>query len=563
MIDVLRAVAALLRRVNLALYNSGASQTKHLKNHPVLDSSMSSLKRLASLIQRKIHPVKPLNSSVLDEVQTMLGDARVGETLIAQCEREMGSPAKALNTEIHPADQMLTHSVRVLENANQSVSQYFCVALQQYRAMKGMLDLAFPQGLGDKLILDFACGYGRALRFLVQSYPAGQIWASDIQEDAATFVKDQFGVNALVSDAEPENFRPGRKFQFIWVASLFTHLPERLFRAWLIRLHELLTDDGYLVFSVHDESILPAGRLVPKNGFLFQPESEIAELDSAVYGTTHVSESYVRSVFTQGLGRQENAYLRIPRGLADQQDLYVVPRGQTSLERFSAYRQGPWGWVELALANGASQDAPTAQVCLTGWAKSLDRVPGQDPSVDSVYAEVDGVRYQARLGIARPDIAAMWGGDFVHYGWELRFPGVRAKSSFVTVYAQLSTGERGLIYMGILNLNALLELAPWGYLDATVFDNGALHLGGWASASKGRKIIKVSTNIDGTTFEAKLGRIRSDVCDALGDQGYLNSGWDIHVPADKVCNKAIDISVIAQADDGETKTLFKGLVQPS
>jgi len=502
--------------------------------------------------------VKPLNKSLLREAQEMLTDTRVGATLNAQCEREVGGESKSVNTAIHPDDQMLTHSIRILENVNQSVSQYFCVALQQYRAMQRMLDLAFPQGLQDKLILDFACGYGRALRFLVQSYPAKQIWASDIQDDAVTFVKTQFNVNAIVSDTTPEKFQPGRKFQFIWVASLFTHLPERLFCAWLVRLYELLTDDGYLVFSVHDEAILPTGRKLPANGFLFQPESEISELDSAVYGTTHVSESYVQSVFTQSLERKGNTYLRIPLGLADQQDLYVVPKGNESLERFSAYRQGSWGWVEYAMANGVSKDAPTVLAYLSGWAKSLDR----DSSVESVYAEVDGIRYQARLGIARPDLAQAWDSDFVNYGWELRFPIAQTTQSFVSVFSQLSTGERGLIYLGKLEPQLLLSLAPWGYLDATVTETDSLLFGGWAAAPQGRKIVNVFLKFNGTKFSATLGEQRQDVCDVFADQGYLNSGWHIRIPVEEV-RKPGEIQIVAEADDGETQTLYKGPIHSS
>lgn len=502
--------------------------------------------------------MKPIDKSLLLQAHEILNDARVGETLSAQCGRGVDGESKSVNTSIHPEDQMLTHSIRILENVNQSVSQYFCVALQQYRAMQGTLELAFPQGLEDKLILDFACGYGRALRFLVQSYPTSQIWASDIQDDAVAFVKKQFNVKAIVSDTTPEKFQPGKKFEFIWVASLFTHLPERLFRAWLVRLYNLLTDDGYLVFSVHDEAILPVGHILPQNGFLFQAESEISELDSAVYGTTHVSESYVQSVFNQSLGRKGNAYLRIPRGLADQQDLYVLPKGNESLERFSAYRQGSWGWVEYAMANGASKDAPTVLAYFSGWAKSLD----QDSSVELVYAEVDGVRYQARLHIARPDLAQVWGGDFSNYGWELRFPIARTNQSFVSVFTQLSTGERGLIYFGILEPQHLLGLAPWGHLDSTVTEAGSLVLGGWAAASRGRKIVNVFATINGTKYNAILGRQRQDVCDVLADQGYLNSGWHIHIPVDKF-RKPVDVQIVAEADGGETQTLYKGPVHSS
>ena len=59
----------------------------------------------------------------------------------------------------------------------------------------------------------------------------GRIWASDLQTDAVDFVRDTFGVQALASHADPARFAPERRFDFIWVASLFSHLPESLFHA--------------------------------------------------------------------------------------------------------------------------------------------------------------------------------------------------------------------------------------------------------------------------------------------------------------------------------------------
>ena len=504
---------------------------------------------------RKFQPVNPLNQSLLQQAHALLNDPSVGELLSTQCERDPGGQLRQVNTAIHPADQMLTHSIRMLGDVNQSVTQYFCVALQQYRAFQRMLALAFPQGLEDRLILDFACGYGRALRFVVQSYPPGKIWASDIQADAVGFVQEQFGVHGMVSDASPAQFQPGRKFDFIWVASLFTHLPERLFRAWLVRLYEMLSDDGYLVFSVHDEAILPPGMRLAENGFLFAPESEIAELDSAVYGTTHVSESYVESIFVQSLGREKGSYLRVPRGLADQQDLYVVPKRHESLERFAAYRQGVWGWVECSMAFGVTQDAPTVLAYLSGWAKSLDR----DSSVESVYVDVDGVRHQARLGISRPDLAKAWSSDFENYGWEVRFPIRREGVTFVSVFAQLRGGESGLIYFGKLNPAQLLEATPWGYLDATSTSDGHLHLGGWAIASAGRSLRKVVAKINGIEYNAVLGGKRQDVCDVLGDPGYLHCGWHIDVPIAGLPQQT-DAQITAVATDGDSRVLFQGPV---
>ena len=86
---------------------------------------------ISAFLQRylqKIRPVKPINQSLLRQAHALLNDPHVSEVLSAQCERELGGQNSKVSTAIHPADQMLTHSIRVLEDVNQSISQYFCVA---------------------------------------------------------------------------------------------------------------------------------------------------------------------------------------------------------------------------------------------------------------------------------------------------------------------------------------------------------------------------------------------------------------------------------------------------
>jgi hypothetical protein len=108
----------------------------------------------------------------------------------------------------------------------------------------------------------------------------------------------------------------------------------------------------------------------------------------------------------------------------------------------------------------------------------------------------------------------------------------------------------------------LLELAPWGYLDSIVTKDGSLILGGWAAASRGRKIVNVTTKINVTKFDAKLGAQRQDVCDVLADPGFLNSGWHIYIPMDKV-RKPVEIQIVAEADDGESMILYEGFISSS
>src|SRR5436190_2170210 len=198
-----------------------------------------------------------------------------------------------LNTRIHPNDQMLQHSLRHFREVNRSVSQYFNVALQQHNAAQQVLRLILGAPNATHRLLDFACGYGRLLRFLTLSIPPKQIWASEIQRDAVDFAAAQFGVHGILSDFDPRQFEPRKQFDFVWVASLFSHLPRRLFDGWLARLTSILSPAGILCFSVHDECLLPPHIPMPADGIHFISSSENADLDASAYGTTFVSEAFV------------------------------------------------------------------------------------------------------------------------------------------------------------------------------------------------------------------------------------------------------------------------------
>ena len=63
---------------------------------------------------------------------------------------------------------------------------------------------------------------------------------------------------------------------------------------------------------------------MPQDGIHFIPTSENAALDKSVYGTTWVSETFVRRAILAASG--DHAYFRIRRGLANEQDIYVVSK---------------------------------------------------------------------------------------------------------------------------------------------------------------------------------------------------------------------------------------------
>src|SRR5262249_48949064 len=147
-------------------------------------------------------------------------------------------------------------------------------------------------------------GYGRVTRFLLRLLPAERIWVADVYEGGVAFQERRFGVHGIVSTVDPAGFAAAagaEPFDAILVTSLLTHLPEDRFVAWLRVLLSLLAPGGVLAFSVHDRSVLPAGAELPPSGLLFQEISESGSLEVADYGSTWVSEEFVRSALDRAL----------------------------------------------------------------------------------------------------------------------------------------------------------------------------------------------------------------------------------------------------------------------
>ena len=355
--------------------------------------------------------------------------------------RSDGCDLSALSTRIHPRDQMLQHSLRHFGEVNRSVSQYFNVALQQHNAAQQVFRHVLGAPSGAHRLLDFACGYGRLLRFLTLSVPPSQIWASEIQRDAVDFAASEFGVHGVLSDIDPQRFDPGMRFDFIWVASLFSHLPRHLFHTWLARLVSLATPDGIVCFSVHDECLLPARIPMPADGIHFIAASENAELDRNAYGTTFVTEAFVRNAIAGACG-SAHPYFRVRRGLANEQDLYVVPRARScDLRGLAAFRKGAWGWVDECRVSD------TGELYLRGWAASVD-----DGPLDSIEILIDGTLHRCPTGLPRDDVRTVLNDERLGTtGWEFRHPlGAGAGVAFVEVTARSALGESALLYAGPL-----------------------------------------------------------------------------------------------------------------
>lgn len=269
-----------------------------------------------------------------------------------------------------------------------------------WRSLRHVLESHFGR-LGEiESLLDFAAGYGRVTRHMAMDLPPERIWISEIDPGAVGFQENTLGVHGLQSTSDPEAFDPGRDFSCVLVSSLFTHLPEARFIPWLGKLLSLVREGGLLAFSVHDMSLAPE----PASRFLFHPSSESGSLSHEEYGSTWVTEDYVRAALAPS-GLQ---VCRIPRGLASLQDLYVVRKAAP--KPLAGFRGGLDGFVEECRLD------TRRRLVLQGWV--MDR--HTKAAVREVRFFIDGDLAGTMESLSgRPEIETLFPGDAgVGQGWQ-------------------------------------------------------------------------------------------------------------------------------------------------
>jgi SAM-dependent methyltransferase len=336
-----------------------------------------------------------------------------------------------LNRAIDERDDMLDFAIHLFDHdRDRAIANYFQNGLEQFELVRHIAGWRGPV----RRMFDFASGYGRLTRFLVHEQLAEEITVCDILEGGMAFQAAQFGVRAIVSTTMPENLVVPERYDLIFVASLFTHLPPSTFTPWLRRLAELLTPEGLLIFSVHDESIAP-DRV---DGIHFAANSESRVLDTNEYGSTWVTEGWVREQVAAI--DPSFACVRMARALADWQDVYVISPSPIDDPR---PRRTPKGFVDQF-------EITEEGVRLAGWATLVD---AQVERVDVRLG--DGVVASTREFHPRPDVAAWLGAAGApDSGWELVIPHDRIRSfryEVATVSALAPGGQERIFFLGTID----------------------------------------------------------------------------------------------------------------
>jgi SAM-dependent methyltransferase len=127
---------------------------------------------------------------------------------------------------------------------------YFKVGASAVSVIKESLAAAKIHETDIHSILDYACGYGRVLRWLKVAFPMADIRGVDADPKAVAGAATVTGVLVKHLDIKLEN-KLDNRFDLIWVGSLFTHLPLEEVARVLRYLKKHLNKNALLVFTTH------------------------------------------------------------------------------------------------------------------------------------------------------------------------------------------------------------------------------------------------------------------------------------------------------------------------
>jgi SAM-dependent methyltransferase len=216
--------------------------------------------------------------------------------------------------------------------------QYFTIGRQALRLLMLASDLCqkphYPR------ILDYACGYGRVLRWIKAQYSYADITACDIDPDAVGFCASTFGVRGVVASSEPDATKLEGNYDLIWCGSLLTHLDLNEWQKTLAQLIKWTAECGVLIFSSQGRflaselargkaeyaSNIDAQKLLrsyAQEGFAFEP---YFESEDQKYGITVVSPSFLLRTIEKNGDLLLRSYIEQVWGVQDVVILYKSTR---------------------------------------------------------------------------------------------------------------------------------------------------------------------------------------------------------------------------------------------
>lgn len=173
--------------------------------------------------------------------------------------------------------------------------------------------------------LEFACGHGRFTRHLARALAPGALTVSDVVPGCVAFLQQHWAVKGFDSTSDPAALSIPDRYEIVFALSLFSHLPESTWHAWLRRLYGAVAPGGVLVLTTHgEEAARKSGVDWGATGFAFFAASESQALHGTEYGTSFTSPRFVEEAIAAAATPAEVTH--IPGAFWSYQDAWILGR---------------------------------------------------------------------------------------------------------------------------------------------------------------------------------------------------------------------------------------------
>jgi SAM-dependent methyltransferase len=208
---------------------------------------------------------------------------------------------------------------------NPSVLDYFRGGFVTFRAIRRLLRRNQIDIAKLESILDFGCGCGRVIR----EFPAvtdAQLFGCDYNPKLANWcARYLYCGDFRINGYEPPSPYTDSSFDFVYLISVFTHLPVSVQQSWLHDLHRIVKQNGHVLITLHGEHLLP--KLTAAERRLFENNGYV-ERSADDPGSNHFGTFHSRAYFEKQLA---NLFTIVDHSAGGQpnhpyQDLYLLKR---------------------------------------------------------------------------------------------------------------------------------------------------------------------------------------------------------------------------------------------